>query len=189
MTNGQKAIPHRKAADVAAIDAAYDDEAPHLHSVPAKGLLLHFFANLAIVADVEDQLSRLRFGRIHHRILFFAAHAPGITVSELLAALRVTHQNIRIAMKQLIDGGYLNVRIDVKDRRQKRLFVSVKGGRLVESLLKQQLQRVRAAFSAVDPAAVDAFIHVHELLIDPTDRIMMNRMWEPQTPPPSRKSD
>lgn len=172
----------------AKIDEPFDEQAPHLHSVPAKGLLLHFFANLAIVADVEGQLSKLRIGRIHHRILFFAAHAPGITVSELLAALRVTHQNIRVAMKQLIDGGYLDVRIDAKDRRQKRLFVSVKGGRLVESLLKQQLQRVRAAFAAVDPASVEAFIHVHELLIDATDRTMMTRMWEPQTPPAGRES-
>lgn len=162
-----------------------DEHPPHLHSVPAKGLLLHFFANLAIVADVEDQLSKLKFGRIHHRLLFFSAHAPGITVSELLAALRVTHQNIRIAMNQLIDGGYLNVRIDTKDRRQKRLFVSAKGRRLVESLLKQQLPRLRAAFAAVSPTDVEAFIHVHELLIDPSDRAWIDRMWDAKENPPT----
>lgn len=189
MPKGLKATAKTAPARSAESADVFDDQAPHLHSVPAKGLLLHFFANLAIVADVEDQLRRLRFGRIHHRILFFAAHAPGITVSELLAALRVTHQNIRIAMKQLIDGGYLTVRIDARDRRQKRLFVSAKGGRLVESLLKQQLQRVHAAFAAVDPAAVDAFIHVHELLIDANDRAMMQRMWEPPPQSASHKSD
>jgi DNA-binding MarR family transcriptional regulator len=179
MTKGVK-IPKRT-EDATTTDPIepIDEHAPQLHSVPAKGLLLHFFVNLSIVADVEGQLSELDFGRIHHRVMFFAAHAPGITVSELLAALRVTHQNIRIVMKQLIDRGYLIVRIDTKDRRQKRLFVSSRGRRLVESLLRTQLLRIKNAFASVDPAAVDAFIKVHELLIDPSDRDWMERMWDP----------
>ena len=38
---------------------------------------------------------------------------------------------------------------------------------------------IKNAFASVDPAAVDAFIKVHELLIDPSDRDWMERMWDP----------
>src|SRR5690606_36498275 len=44
------------------------------------GLLLHFFVHLALVADAEPPLARRGFGRTHHRILYFAHFAPGLTV-------------------------------------------------------------------------------------------------------------
>lgn len=153
-------------------------ERPQLHTVPAKALLLHFFVNMAVVGDVESELQAVKFGRIHHRILFFAAYAPGLTVSELIESLRVSHENVRLPMKHLHDGGYLRVEIGKTDRRQKLLFVTTEGRRLVESLRRTQLERISNAFSKLSKGQIDAFLQVHELLIDETDRRMLKRMWD-----------
>lgn len=147
--------------------------------MPAKGLLLHFFTNVAVVGDVGSELARVGFGRIHHRLLFFAAHAPGLTVSELLDVLRVTHQNIRLPMKQLLDKGFLRVEIDAVDRRQKRLFVTEEGQRLIESLLGAQLERIKKVFDAVPEEDIETFLRLHEMMIDEKDRQMLRRMWDP----------
>jgi DNA-binding MarR family transcriptional regulator len=44
-------------------------------------------------------------GRVHHRILYFAHFASGITVSELLSVLSVKHQNIKATLRQLVQEG------------------------------------------------------------------------------------
>lgn len=142
-------------------------------AVPAralkKGLLGHLFANLCLTADVNPSLAELGFGRVHHRILFFAVHSPGITVGEMLGALRVTHQNVRMPMKHLLDGGYLIARIGQSDRRHKRLYATARGKRLVETLMRRQIERLERAYRAAGPEAVEGFLLVHQYLVDPAD--------------------
>jgi len=161
--------------------SAKPQTSPSLHSIHAKGLLLHFFTNMAVVGDVADELARVGFGRIHHRILFFAAHAPGLTVNELLEVLRVSHPNIRLPMKHLLNQEFLRVEIDPVDRRQKRLYVTESGKALIESLLTTQIERIRRVFDSVTQQEVATFLRVHALMIDETDHRMLNRIWGTQT--------
>lgn len=151
-----------------AAGSAVPDGATHPGALK-KGLLLHFFANLCLTGDVDPSLADLGFGRPHHRILFFAANAPGITVGELTGAMRVTHQNVRMAMKQLLDGGYLTTKIGQTDRRHKRLYATVKGRKLVDTLMHRQLERIERAYRAAGPKAVEGFFLVHQYLVDPSD--------------------
>lgn len=134
-----------------------------------KGLLLHFFANLCLTGDVNPSLVELGFGRPHHRILFFAANSPGITVGELIGAMRVTHQNARMPMKQLLDGGYLTTKVGQTDRRHKRLYATAKGKKLVDALMHRQFERIERAYRAAGPDAVQGFFLVHQYLVDPSD--------------------
>ena len=41
--------------------------------------------------------------RVHHRILFFVALHPGLSVKDLLACLGVTKQAINIPLRQLME--------------------------------------------------------------------------------------
>jgi DNA-binding MarR family transcriptional regulator len=144
----------------------------------SQGLLLHFFANLSLTADVEEPLYLAGLGRPHHRILFFAEHAPGITVSELLDAMHVSHQNLRLPMKKLVNTGYLLMKPGVHDRRQRQLFISVKGRKLVDELKALQWERIGRAFMHAGPAAVDGFMKVHAALLDPKDTAWVERLME-----------
>jgi DNA-binding MarR family transcriptional regulator len=126
-----------------------DDKHSHLKL----GFILHFFTNLSLAADVEEPLFLAGLGRPHHRILYFAAHMPGITVSELLSAMHVTHQNLRLPMKTLMDKGFLLMKVAEQDRRQRQLFVTSAG-----------------------PQAVDGFLKVQEAMIDPADLAWVARL-------------
>ncbi len=72
-----------------------------------KGLVLHFMVQLSLGDDADARLTTRTFGRVHHRILYFAHFTPGITVSELLSVLGVKHQNIQGQLRQLVEEGYI----------------------------------------------------------------------------------
>jgi DNA-binding MarR family transcriptional regulator len=138
--------------------------------------MLHFFANLSLVADVEETLYAAGMGRPHHRILFFAAHAPGITVSEVLEAMHVTHQNLRLPMKSLVDRGYLLMKQAETDRRQRQLYLTASGQKLIDKLTALQWKRIQRAFEACGPRAVEGFMKVHAALIDAEDAVWVARL-------------
>ena len=49
-----------------------------------------FHSYRAFTAKPDEMLARRGLSRVHHRILFFIARNPGLSVSQLLAALGVT---------------------------------------------------------------------------------------------------
>lgn len=141
-----------------------------------RALFLHTLANLRLSADVRDRLAELGMGRIHNRLLGIATGIPGITVGETLDVLSVTHQNIRLPMKTLIQQGYLIARVDDADRRARRLYATPSGARLITELLGDQSERLRRAFDQAGPDAVAGFFRVHELLLDDRDRYYVDRI-------------
>ena len=69
--------------------------APRSRNEPAFDLIeLLFFAYRDFVGDADDVLSKLGFGRAHHRVLHFVNRNPGIKVAELLDILRITKQSL-----------------------------------------------------------------------------------------------
>lgn len=160
------------------------ETAPKTHTSPADAersplvdcLLVHTFVNLCLAADVREPLEANQLGRIHHRILFFVTHSPGMTVNQLLEVMRVSHQNLRVPMRQLIDRGYLTTRPCEIDRRQKRNFVSPKGLKLINRLSNAQFRRIEQAFAQAGPEAVAGFFKVHNCLLDRRDQEWIGQM-------------
>src|SRR3546814_87156 len=70
-----------------------------------RAMELFFYAYRDFIADPDNLLSELRFGRAHHRVIHFVGRNPGITVSELLAILKITKQSLGRVLGQLIDEG------------------------------------------------------------------------------------
>ena len=75
-------------------------------------------------------LEEYGFGRAHHRVLHFVHRNPGLSVADLLDILKITKQSLARVLKQLIDKGFIMQRAGNDDRRERRLFVTAKGGRL-----------------------------------------------------------
>ena len=137
------------------------------------GLELHFFAHLNLAEDADRQLRGLELGRTHHRILYFVARRPGITVGQLLTILRVTHQNIQRALAGLIRDGFIEQRTAPEDRRQRQLFVTDKGRSLFERLSERQFSRILAAYEAAGPEAVRGYWRVLWHMMEDSDRALM----------------
>jgi len=149
-----------------------------LRKTALKAFLLHFFANVLLAADAEAALEPYGLTRLHNRVLILTAMNPGATVSDLLRAMRVTHQNLNAPMRQLIKDGLLVAKIGEKDRRQKQLYLTAKGRKLVQAVLNRQLARLEATLSNSGAEATNGFLAVHERLVDRDDLKWAERLAE-----------
>src|SRR6266511_6201210 len=114
---------------------------------------LLFFAYRDFIGDPDDVLSKLGFGRAHHRVLHFVNRNPGMKVAELLDTLRITKQSLGRVLKQLVDQGYVVQKEGPDDRRHRLLFVTPKGEQLAMKLAGLQTERITRALEGLGPGA------------------------------------
>ncbi|KAA3513351.1 MULTISPECIES: MarR family winged helix-turn-helix transcriptional regulator [Agrobacterium] len=120
-----------------------------------------FFAYRDFVSDPDVILSKLDYGRAHHRVVYFVCRQPGMTVADLLDTLQITKQSLARVLKQLIDDGYIRQMAGPEDRRQRRLYPTLTGRELALALSDPQSRRIDRALEAMQP---EARAHVREFL-------------------------
>ena len=149
-------------------------ERPGASAAPAEPVWdiieLLFFAYRDFVGDPDEVLSKLGFGRAHHRVLHFVNRNPGMKVADLLEILKITKQSLGRVLKQLVDQGYVVQKEGAQDRRQRLLFVTPKGETLVLRLAGLQTQRINRAFADLGPGAHDAARRFLTAMIDADNR-------------------
>ena len=91
----------------------------------AQDLLFFAYRDFTNAADVI--LDELGLGRAHHRALHFIGRNPGITVSDLLAILRITKQSLARVLGALVEQGYVAQAPGRADRRQRLLTLTPAG--------------------------------------------------------------
>jgi DNA-binding MarR family transcriptional regulator len=131
---------------------------------------LLFFAYRDFVGDPDEVLSKLGFGRAHHRVLHFVNRNPGMKVAELLDILRITKQSLGRVLKQLIDQGYVVQREGAQDRRQRLLYVTAKGEQLALKLATLQTERLSRALAELGPGAHEGARRFLAAVIDTENR-------------------
>src|SRR5690349_17373692 len=129
------------------------EDAPRIDLAARVELL--FFAYRDFTGGPDAVLEEYGFGRAHHRVLHFVHRNPGLRVADLLDILKITKQSLARVLKQLIDKGFIMQRAGNDDRRERRLFVTAKGGRLTEKLSSQQTQHIEAALAKAGPGAAE----------------------------------
>lgn len=120
-----------------------------------------FHAYMAFTVKPDEILAKRGLARVHHRILFFVAHRPLLSVKDLLAALGVSKQAINIPLRQLIEMNLIQTNADSLDKRIKRLSLTMEGQRLEESLHKEQVRLLERAFSTTGAQAVYGWLSVN----------------------------
>ncbi len=130
----------------------------------AQDLLFFAYRDFTTVADrvLED----LGLGRAHHRALHYIGRNPRITVSGLLAILRITKQSLARVLNTLLDEGYVVQAPGDEDRRQRLLTLSDKGQALERRLFERQRAKLAAAYRAAGPEAVLGFRAVMRAMMD-----------------------
>ncbi len=135
-----------------------------------KGIEAMFFAYRAFTADPDRILEGMDYGRAHHRAIHFIHRAPGLTVTNLLTILGVTKQSLNRVLRSLIDDGLVEARVGRSDKRERNLHLTAKGAELERALSDAQRARMRAAYRAAGPVAVQGFRTVLEAMMDPEMR-------------------
>ena len=118
---------------------------------------LLYFAYRAFTAEPDRILAQYKFGRAHHRVIYFVGRHPGMTVSQLLAILGITKQSLSRVLGQLVEEGFVVQRPGPKDRRQRLLDLTDKGRSLERQLTETQRARLARAFRAAGAESVEGF--------------------------------
>ncbi|MBL8562216.1 MAG: MarR family transcriptional regulator [Gemmobacter sp.] len=132
-----------------------------------KGIEAMFFAYRGFTADPDRILDGMHYGRAHHRALHFVHRSPGTTVNNLLNILGVTKQSLNRVLRSLLDDGLVESRVGKQDKRERHLYLTEKGAELERALSDAQRARMRAAYRAAGPQAVQGFRQVLEAMMDP----------------------
>jgi len=133
-----------------------------------QGIEMMFFAYRGFTAYPDRILAAHGYGRAHHRAIHFIGRKPGLTVSELLNILGVTKQSLNRVLRELVNKDLVESRIGKQDRRQRNLHLTIEGKELEKELSNAQRQKMRKAYSAAGPDAVQGF------------RTVLNAMFEPE---------
>jgi DNA-binding MarR family transcriptional regulator len=131
---------------------------------------LLFFAYRDFVGDPDEVLSKLAFGRAHHRVLHFVNRNPGMKVADLLDILNITKQSLGRVLKQLVDQGFVVQKEGAQDRRQRLLYVTPKGETLALKLAGLQTARIERAFAELGSGAHEAARRFLTAMIDSDNR-------------------
>ncbi len=123
-----------------------------------QGIELLFFAYRDFTAEADAILAKQKFGRAHHRVIYFVGQYPGMSVSDLLDILSITKQSLSRVLRQLVDEGYIDQQPGTTDRRQRLLTLTTKGKELEGLLTSEQRARIAAAYKNAGADAVAALI-------------------------------
>src|SRR6516164_11819887 len=125
-----------------------------------QGIELLFFAYRDFTAEPDAILAQHDFGRAHHRVIHFVGRHPQMTVSELLAILRITKQSLSRVLGQLVRQNFIVQQPGTHDRRQRLLELTPKGRDLERQLSKPQRARIANAYRQAGSRAVEGFREV-----------------------------
>lgn len=131
---------------------------------------LLFYAYRDFTAEPDAILARYAFGRAHHRVVYFVGRNPGITVSALLAILKITKQSLSRVLGQLVRQGFISQRTDGGDRRRRLLYLTAQGHDLERLLTEKQCGRIAKAYREAGAEAVAGFRTVLRGIINEEDR-------------------
>lgn len=123
-----------------------------------------FGAYRAFTAKPDEMLARRGLSRVHHRILFFIAHQPGLSVSELLTRLGVTKQALNIPLRQLVEMQLVDSAPANDDKRKRLLALTPDGVKLEQKLRQEQIRTLQKVFVEVGEDAVAGWLKVNEAL-------------------------
>ena len=139
-----------------------------------KGIEAMFFAYRGFTADPDRILNNHAYGRAHHRAIHFIRRNPGTTVNNLLSVLGVTKQSLNRVLRTLIEDGLVASLVGKRDKRERNLTLTDTGEALEKELSDAQRARMRAAYMAAGPDAVQGFRTVLEAMMDPDLRTHYN---------------
>ncbi|HEX3348521.1 MAG TPA: MarR family transcriptional regulator [Acetobacteraceae bacterium] len=139
----------------------------------AQDLMFFAYRDFTNAADVI--LDELGLGRAHHRALHFIGGNPEITVTDLLAILRITKQSLARVLGALVEQGYVAQVQGRADRRQRLLTLTPAGAELERRLYERQRERLAAAYREAGGNAVEGFRRVMRGIMDESARAYMDQ--------------
>jgi DNA-binding MarR family transcriptional regulator len=119
-----------------------------------------YFAYRAFTERPDKILEQRGLGRVHHRILYFVAHRPGLAVNELLTILDVSKQALNAPLRQLLEMKLLSNDAADHDRRVKQIYLTEEGRKLEAQLTSTQMKHLDAVFRHAGSKSAAAWLSI-----------------------------
>jgi len=115
----------------------------YLKDMQLKGLIEKLFTSYReSFSDAKKILNKYSIGIAHHKVLHLLSMYKGITISELLAKLKVTKQSLNRVLNDLIKLETIFFEKDLQDTRVKHIFLNEKGEKIFEEIFIAQKKRI-----------------------------------------------
>ncbi|MGG2396844.1 MarR family winged helix-turn-helix transcriptional regulator [Pseudomonas sp. SH1-B] len=123
-----------------------------------------FFGYQAFTAKPDEMLAKRGLSRVHHRILFFIAKYPGLSMKELLGYLGVSKQALNTPLRQLMEMHLVQSETAADDKRKRLLGFTTEGAKLEQALRREQVRLLQRVFAEVGEEAVQGWLQVNHAL-------------------------
>lgn len=123
-----------------------------------------FLGYQAFTAKPDEILARRGLSRVHHRILFFIAASPGLSIKGLLGCLGVSKQALNIPLRQLMEMHLVESLPADDDKRKRLLRLTAEGVKLEQLLRREQVRLLARAFEDTGETAAQDWLAVNQAL-------------------------
>ena len=117
---------------------------------------LMFFSYRDFTSGPDKILEKIKFGRAHHRVIYFVGKRDNLTIKELLSILQITKQSLSRVLNQLVNEKYIMLSIG-EDKRTKKLILSKKGQELEKKLSDIQISNIFNVIKKFDEVDINGF--------------------------------
>jgi len=117
---------------------------------------LMFFSYRDFTSGPDKILEKIKFGRAHHRVIYFVGKRDNLTIKELLSILQITKQSLSRVLNQLVNEKYILLSIG-EDKRTKKLILSKKGQELEKKLSDIQISNILNVIKKFDEVDINGF--------------------------------
>ncbi|BBO00059.1 MarR family transcriptional regulator [Sporolactobacillus terrae] len=129
-----------------------------------KVLMLFYFGYRTFTEKPDQIIEKYGIQRVHHRILFFIAQVPGITVNDLLSILEVSKQALNTPLRLLSEKNLIKMVQADFDKRYKLLYLTEQGKQLESKLSHVQREQMKTIFDSLGSNHQKAWIDVMNAL-------------------------
>ncbi len=126
---------------------------------------LMFFSYRDFTSGPDKVLEKIKFGRAHHRVVYFVGKRNNLTIKELLSILQITKQSLSRVLNQLVKDKYIILSIG-DDKRTKKLSLSKKGKELENELSKIQINKIYNVIKNFNEDDINSFKKVLFTMIE-----------------------
>ena len=138
---------------------------------------LMFFSYRDFTSGPDRVLEKIKFGRAHHRVIYFVGKKNGLTIKELLSILQITKQSLSRVLNQLVKEKFIILSTG-EDKRTKKLTLSKKGQELEIKLSNIQITNIYNVIKNFDEMDINGFKKVLFKMIDEKNQKKFNEINE-----------
>tara|TARA_Y100001970_G_C13759014_1_gene614805 strand:+ start:144 stop:629 length:486 start_codon:yes stop_codon:yes gene_type:complete len=138
---------------------------------------LMFFSYRDFTSGPDKVLEKIKFGRAHHRIVYFVGKKQKITIKDLLSILKITKQSLSRVLNQLVKEKYIIVSTG-EDKRTKNLCLTKKGQELENKLSTIQISKIRSIIKNANESQINNFKIILYKMIEDENKIKFNELNE-----------